>query len=164
MHSMNYLFEPKSIAVIGASSTDGKIGNSVVKNISKNGFTGNIYPVNPRADEILGLKAYPSVSSIGGEVDAASICIPAKYVYDAVKDCVDSGVKQIQIITSGFSEIGEHELEEKIVNYAREQGTRILGPNIFGIYSAAANLNATFAATRVVKGNVAILTQHVLSP
>jgi len=156
---MKYLFEPKSIAVIGASATEGKIGHSVLKNITEKGYKGKVYPVHPRAEKILGLQAYPSVSAIGKEVDAASICIPAKYVFDAVKDCVDSGVKQIQIITSGFSEIGEHELENKIVEYAANGGTRILGPNIFGIYSAAANLNATFTATETVKGNVAILTQ-----
>lgn len=159
MHSIKYLFEPKSIAVIGASATEGKIGNSVLKNIIENGYEGKVYPVNPRETELLGLKAHPSVSAIGKEVDAASICIPAKFVFDAVKDCVDSGVKQIQIITSGFSEIGEHELENKIVEYAASAGTRILGPNIFGVYSAAANLNATFTATETVKGNVAILTQ-----
>lgn len=159
MHSMKYLFEPESIAIVGASSTEGKIGNSVVRNIAGGGFRGAIYPVNPSAKEILGHTAYPAVSSIGQEVDAAVICIPAEHVFEAVKDCVDSGVKQVQIITSGFSEIGEHDKENEIIDYAAQKGTRILGPNIFGIYSAAANLNATFAATEVTRGNVAILTQ-----
>jgi acetyltransferase len=157
--NMNLLFEPRSVAVIGASAKPGKIGFSVVRNIKQGGFKGKIYPINPQGGEILGNKVYASVSEIGEEIDVASIIVPAKLAFDAVKECADKGVKHVQIITSGFSEIGEVELEHRIVNYAKSKGTRILGPNIFGVFSASSNFNSTFSATDIVRGHVAILTQ-----
>lgn len=157
--NMNLLFEPKSIAVVGASSKPGKIGYSVVRNLQQGGFAGKIYPINPQGGEILGTKVYSSVKDIDGDVDVASIIVPAKLTFDAVKECADKGVKHIQIITSGFSEVGEHELEHKIVEYAKSKGSRILGPNIFGVFSATGNFNSTFSATEILRGNLAILTQ-----
>jgi acetate---CoA ligase (ADP-forming) len=153
------LFEPRSVAVIGASAKPGKIGYSVVRNIVQGGFKGKIFPVNPQGGEILGLPVHASVAAIGEEIDVASIIVPAKLAFSAVKDCADSGVKNIQIITSGFSEIGEVELERKIVDYARSRGARILGPNIFGVYSATSHFNSTFSASAITPGRVAILTQ-----
>lgn len=157
--NINLLFEPKTVAVIGASSKPGKIGYSVVRNIKQGGFQGKIYPINPQGGEILGCKVYSSIKDIDGEVDVASIVVPAKFTFEAVKECADKGVKHIQIITSGFSEIGEVELERKIVEYAKSKGSRILGPNIFGVFSASSNFNSTFSATNIVRGHVAILTQ-----
>ncbi len=153
------LFEPKSVAVVGASSQPGKIGYSVTRNILQGGFKGKVYPINPKGGAILGMDAYKSVGDIGGSIDVASICVPAKFTFDAVKECADAGVKHVQIITSGFSEVGENELENKIVDYAKSKGTRILGPNIFGVFSSSGNFNSTFSATDVLRGNVAILTQ-----
>jgi acetate---CoA ligase (ADP-forming) len=153
------LFEPQSVAVIGASAKPGKIGFSVVRNIVEGGFHGKVFPVNPQGGEILGRPVSKSVAAIGEPVDVASIIVPAKLTFDAVRDCADNGVKNIQIITSGFSEIGEVELERKIVDYAKSRGARILGPNIFGVYSATSHFNSTFSASSITPGHVAILTQ-----
>ena len=156
---IRYLFEPQSIAVIGASHDTTKIGYKVVQNIVQGGYRGQIYPVNPQGGEVLGLRAYRSVEEIGDEIDVASIVIPARYVFDAVKSCARKKVKYLTIISSGFSEIGNNEEEKRIVTFARQNGMRVLGPNIFGIYSAEASLNATFGSSNVIPGGVAIITQ-----
>jgi acetyl coenzyme A synthetase (ADP forming)-like protein len=156
---IHHLFEPKSIAVIGASHETTKIGYKVVQNIVQSGYQGQIYPINPQGGEVCGLAAYRSVEEIRGEVDVASIVIPARFVFDAVKSCARKKVKFLTIISSGFSEIGNNEEEKRIVDYAKENGMRVLGPNIFGIYSAEASLNATFGSSNVIPGGVAIITQ-----
>ena len=156
---IDYLFEPRSVAVIGASQNKTKIGYRIVENIVSRGYQGVIYPVNPKGDEVLGNKIYPDLSRIPGEVDLAVIAIPAKHVFDAVKDCAEKGVKYLAIITSGFSEVGKPEEERRIASYAREHGMRVLGPNIFGIYSAAVSLDATFGPGGILPGHVAIVTQ-----
>ncbi|MCK4356695.1 acetate--CoA ligase family protein [Candidatus Bipolaricaulota bacterium] len=156
---IDYLFEPRSVAVIGASQNKTKIGYRIVENIVSHGYQGEIYPVNPKGDEVLGKKIYPDLFRIPGEVDLAVIAIPAKHVFDAVKDCAEKDVKHLAIITSGFSEVGKPEEEKQIVRYAREHGMRVLGPNIFGIYSAAVSLDATFGPGGILPGHVAIVTQ-----
>ncbi|MFH1489515.1 MAG: acetate--CoA ligase family protein [Pseudomonadota bacterium] len=156
---IRYLFEPQTIAVIGAAREPSKIGYKVVNNILSGGYQGKVYPINPQGGEILGLKVYRSIEDIDGSIDAVSIVIPAKFVFDAVKSCARKKVKHLMIISSGFSEIGNNEEEKRIVDYAREHNMRILGPNIFGIYSAASSLNATFGGSRIVPGRVAIITQ-----
>jgi acetyl-CoA synthetase (ADP-forming) alpha subunit (EC 6.2.1.13)/branched-chain acyl-CoA synthetase (ADP-forming) alpha subunit (EC 6.2.1.-) len=153
------ILEPRSIAVIGASRTPGKIGYVVLKNIIGYGYKGKIYPINPNAEEILGLKAYPSVLNVPGEVDVAVIAIPAQEVPKAIEECGKKGVKVAVVITSGFSEVGNVELEEKIVKIAREYGVRILGPNIFGYAYTPSSINATFGPLEVEKGNIALISQ-----
>ena len=103
--SIQYLFEPRSIAVIGASRDEAKIGHTIVKNIISGGYQGKVYPVNPGGGEVLNLHSYKSIREIEEPVDVASIAIPAKFVRDAVADCAEKGVKHVQIITSGFSEV-----------------------------------------------------------
>ena len=159
MQDIKYLFEPRSVAVLGASSKAGKLGNTLVSNLIFSKYKGKIYPINPSGGEILGLHAYKDVNEVPGEIDLAVIVIPAALAYEAVKSCADKGVKFVAIITSGFSEIGNAEEERKIVSYALEHGTRVLGPNIMGIYSAAARMNATFGPGDIASGNVAIVTQ-----
>ena len=159
MQTSDIYLNPRSIAVIGASHDTTKIGYKVVQNIVQGGYRGKIYPVNPQGGEVLGLRAYRSVEEIGSEVDVASIVIPARFVFDAVKSCARKRVKYLTIISSGFSEIGNNEEEKRIVTFARQNGMRVLGPNIFGIYSAEASLNATFGSSRVIPGGVAIITQ-----
>jgi acetyltransferase len=156
---IKYLFEPRSVAIIGASSNPNKIGHQVLDNILYSGYPGKIYPVNPRGGEILGHQVYQKIEDIKSEVDLAVICIPAKYVFEAVKSCAKKYVKFLSIITSGFSEIGNLEEEQKIVDFARDQGMRVQGPNIFGIYSAKSPINATFGTRDITAGNVAIVTQ-----
>lgn len=156
---IKYLFEPRSVAVIGASESPGKVGNKVVDNIIAGGYKGKIYPVNPKGGVVLGLPAYKDLASIKGDVDLAILVIPAKFVYDEVVQCAKKGVKFLSIITSGFSEVGDIDTEKKIVSFAKENGMRVLGPNIFGTYSAKASLNATFGPKDIKEGNVSIITQ-----
>lgn len=156
---IKYLFEPRAVAVIGASHNKEKIGYKVLENIIAGGYGGKIYPVNPQGGEILGVPVYKTINEITDQIDLACITIPAEFVFDAVKNCADKGVKFAAIITSGFSEIGNIADEKKIVAYANEHGMRVLGPNIFGIFSAASSLNATFGPNDIKIGSVAILTQ-----
>jgi len=159
MENIKYLFEPRSIAVIGASQDTTKIGYKVFENIVLSGYQHKVYPINPRGGEILGISVFKSLEDVNENIDIACIVIPSKLVFDAVKSCAKKGVKIALIITSGFSEIGNIEEERKIATYARDHELRILGPNIFGIYSSAASLNATFGTRDVRPGNVAIITQ-----
>ena len=124
-NSIDGLMRPESIAVVGASAQPGKIGYTVVKNIIDSGYTGAVYPVNPSAPEILGLKCYPTINDIPGEVDAAAITVPAKFCPEVVEECGKKGVKGLYIITSGFSEVGNRDLENQIVEIARRYGSRI---------------------------------------
>ena len=156
---IKHLFEPKSVAIIGASPHKEKIGYQIIDNIISDGFKNDVYPINPKGGEILGKKVYNSICDIEGDVDLATIVIPAKYVFDAVKECAKKKVKFLSIITSGFSEVGNLEEEKRIVEFAHENGMRVLGPNIFGVYSSKASLNATFGPKDVEKGGVAIITQ-----
>ena len=157
--NIKYLFEPRAVAVIGASSDEKKIGYKIVENIVLGGYSGKVYPINPKGGEILGLPMYKSLAEVDSEIEVACIAIPAKFVFEAVKDCAARGVKYLPIITSGFSEVGNTEEEKQIVSYARKYGMGVLGPNIFGIYSAQVSLNATFGPANVMAGNVAIITQ-----
>ncbi|MFO8051469.1 MAG: acetate--CoA ligase family protein [Thermoplasmatota archaeon] len=152
-------FEPGSVAIIGASNSKGKIGYKLMDNITSEDYKGKLYPVNPRGGEIFGMKAYGQITDIEGPVDMAVIAIPASFVHEEVKRCGEKGVSFLTIITSGFSEVGENEMEKEIVDTAKSYGMRILGPNIFGIYSSKVDLNATFGPKGVKKGKVAIITQ-----
>jgi len=153
------LLKPKSVAIIGASATPGKIGNTVVKNLIESGYQGGIYPVNPQAEEILGIKCFPTISAIPGEVDAAVITIPAKFVVEATEECGKKGVKGLIIITSGFSEVGRADLEQEIVDIARQYGMRVLGPNIVGTLSNSDKMNASFAPFLPLAGKASLVSQ-----
>lgn len=153
------LMNPKSVAVVGASSDPTKIGHSVLKNIIDGGFEGQIYPINQKADEILGLKCYSSLQAVPGEIDAAVITIPAKFVMDAIDDAGKKGVKGLIVITSGFSEVGNKEQEAELVAKAKSYGIRILGPNIVGTLSNAGKLNASFAPLLPLPGKGALVSQ-----
>jgi acetyl coenzyme A synthetase (ADP forming)-like protein len=159
VQDIKFLFEPRSVVVVGASANVGKLGHTVVSNLISSGYRGKIYPVNPAGGKILGIPVYRDISSISGEIDLAVIVIPAGAVFDAVKGCADKGARFIAIISSGFSEIGNADEEKRIINYARQHDVRVLGPNIIGIYSAAAPMNATFGPGGIPAGNVAIVTQ-----
>jgi len=156
---IKYLFEPRTVAVIGAARDAQKIGYKILANILGGGYQGKVFPINPQNGEILGLKAYTNIEEVQEPIDLATIVIPAHFVFDAVRSCARKKVKFLSIISSGFSEVGNFDEEKRIVSFAREQGMRILGPNIFGIYSAAVSLNATFGSAPIVPGKVAIITQ-----
>ena len=156
---IKYLFEPRSIAIIGASASKDKIGHKILDNILASGYKGKIYPVNPQGGEILGVKVCRSIDEIDGEIDLAAIAIPAKYVFESVQACPRKKAKFLAVITSGFSETGNLEEERRMVEFSRANGMRVLGPNIFGIFSSTAPVNATFGPKDILAGNVAIITQ-----
>jgi len=157
--NLKELFSPESVAIIGASRHPGKIGYTILRNIIEYGYKGKIYPINPKADEILGLKAYPSVLNVPDKIDMAIVAVPVKIVPKVAEDCGKKGVKVLVVITSGFGEVGNTEAEQKLVKIAREYGMRILGPNIFGLAYTPARLNATFGPKDIREGNIAFITQ-----
>jgi acetyl coenzyme A synthetase (ADP forming)-like protein len=156
---MRRIMQPAAVAVIGASAEDGKIGNSVMRNLINGGYMGPIYPVNPRADEVLGRKCYRSVKDIPGPVDVAIFAIPAKFVADALREVGEKGIAGAIMIPSGFAEIGEVELQRQMLEVARRYGVRVMGPNIYGYYYTPANLCATFCTPYDVKGQAALSSQ-----
>jgi acetate---CoA ligase (ADP-forming) len=156
---LNGLLRPKSIAVVGASDTEGKIGYTVVKNLLESGYEGAIYPINPKGGKIQGLEAYPSVSDVPGDIDAAAIVVPAKIVPEVTRECGQKGIKGLIVIASGFSEVGREDLEMQVVEIAHEHGMRVLGPNIVGILSNSDKCNASFAPFLPLPGKAALVSQ-----
>lgn len=157
--TIKYLFEPRSIAILGASRNNQKLGYKVVENIATSGYGGKVYPINPGGGEVLGYPIYKEIDDVKEEIDVAVIVIPAAGTFEAVKSCAHKRVKYAIIITSGFSEIGNVEEEKKIAGYAAQYGMRILGPNVIGVYSSMAPINATFGPSDITPGSVAIITQ-----
>ena len=140
---LDRLFNPRSVAIIGASNVELKSGWMFLKSLIDSRFEGIIYPVNPGSSEVIGLKSYPSVFDIPGEVDLAVITVPVSAVCGAMADCARKGVWFVIIHTAGFSEVGidGKELEERVVEIARDGGTRVIGPNCMGIYSPRTKIN-----------------------
>jgi acetyl coenzyme A synthetase (ADP forming)-like protein len=157
--AMNRIMRPASIAVIGASAESGKIGNSVMKNLVNGGYQGEIYPINPKASEILERKAFASITDVPGDVDVAIFTIPAKFVPQALEEAGAKGVAGAILIPSGFGETGNHELQDEVVAIARRHGVRVLGPNIYGYYYTPQRLSATFCTPYDVRGGVALTSQ-----
>ena len=159
LQAMNRIMQPDAVAVIGASSEDGKIGNAVMKNLINGGYQGAIYPINPKADEILGKKCYKSVKDIPGPVDIAIFAIPAKFVAQTLAEVGEKKIPGAILIPSGFAEIGEVELQKQVVAVGRQYNVRLMGPNIYGFYYTPKNLCATFCTPYDVKGQVALSSQ-----
>ena len=157
--SMNRIMQPKAVAVIGASDETGKIGNSVMKNLINGGYKGQIYPIHPKAAEIMGHKAYKSVKDVPGEIDAAVFAIPAKLVAGALIECGEKKIAGAILIPSGFAETGNHEGQAELVEIGRKYNIRMMGPNIYGFYYTPANLCATFCTAYDVKGSTALSSQ-----
>lgn len=156
---MNRIMRPDTVAVIGASSEDGKIGNSVMKNLINGGYQGKIYPIHPKAEEIMGMTAYKSVLDVPGEIDVAVFAIPAKLVAQALEEVGRKGIPGAVLIPSGFAETGNVEGQEEIVAIARKHNIRLMGPNIYGFYYTPKNLCATFCTPYDVKGKAALSSQ-----
>ena len=156
---LNGLLRPTSVAVVGASATPGKIGYTVIDNLLKGKYEGKIYPINPTATEILGLKVYPDIAAVPGNVDAAIITVPAKLVIEVAEECGKKGVKGLIVITSGFSEVGRKDLEEELVRTANKYGTRVLGPNIVGTLSNSDHFNGSFAPGLPLEGKASLISQ-----
>ncbi|MCB9350119.1 MAG: CoA-binding protein [Lewinellaceae bacterium] len=157
------LFNPKSIAIIGASRDEKSVSFGMLKNLLLGNFKGRLYPVNPKADSILGLKAYKSVLEIEEEVQLALIAVPREAVPGVLEECGEKNIQAAVIITAGFKEIGEKgkKLEEQIIGIAQSHGITFLGPNCLGIINAAPDvqMNATFARRKAERGNVSFLSQ-----
>jgi len=130
-HSLDKFFHPKSVVIVGASATPHKPGNDVIRNIQANGFPGTMYLVNPKGEEILGLKVYPTVKQIPEPVDLAVIILPAAANPQAIRDCAARGIKAVVLAAGGFSEVDEkgEELQADLLRAVRETGVRVLGPN-----------------------------------
>ncbi|MFD1937219.1 acetate--CoA ligase family protein [Nonomuraea mangrovi] len=159
LEQMSRIFKPRSVAVIGASAEQGKIGNSVMRNLINGGYQGQIFPINPKADDIMGLPAYKSVADVPFDVDVAVFAIPAAFVPAALEQAGEKGVAGAIMIPSGFAETGNVEGQQEIVDIARRYGVRMLGPNIYGYYYTPENLCATFCTPYDVKGSVALTSQ-----
>jgi acetyl coenzyme A synthetase (ADP forming)-like protein len=160
MHAaMQRILMPDAIAVIGASPEQGKIGYAVMENIINGGYAGQLYPVNPRADEIMGRACYRTVKDIPGPVDIAIFCIPARFVAQVLEECGEKGVRGAILIPSGFAEVGEVQLQQEVVEVARKHNIRLMGPNIYGFYYTPQNLCATFCTPYSEKGSVALTSQ-----
>ena len=157
------LFRPRSVAVIGASRRAGSIGRQVVANLIQGGFQGPVYPVNPKAEVVLSVPAYPSVRAIPGPVDLAVLVVPPDAALKAAEECGKKGVKGLVVITAGFREIGGIgiEREDKLRAIADRHGMRVIGPNCMGIINTEPEFacNASFSATPPPPGSVAMVSQ-----
>jgi acetyl coenzyme A synthetase (ADP forming)-like protein len=158
---LDTFFAPRSVAIVGASRDAGKLGYDVLYNVKEGGFTGKIYPINPKADEILDLKAYPSVLDVPDPIDLAVIVIPARFVAAALEECGQKQIPSVVIITAGFREAGREGLEQELelLKIARKYNIRLIGPNCLGVINTNMNLNATFAAGMPPTGPIAFMSQ-----
>ena len=162
---MDLFFKPRSVAVIGASGTPGKLGYVIVKNIADSDFTGEVYPVNPKSDEILGYKVYRSVTEIPGDVDLVVTALPTpKLTVEAVEECAKKGVKAVIIESAGFAEMGGEgkAFQQQIVDIAKKNNIRVMGPNCSGIVSRDIVTSIYPMTKKVPRGNVVIIGQSGL--
>jgi acetyl coenzyme A synthetase (ADP forming)-like protein len=159
VEQMNRIMRPNAVAVIGASAENGKIGNSVMKNLINGGYQGAIYPIHPSAESILGKKAYKSVKDVPGEIDVAVFAIPAKFVAQALTEVGEKKIPGAVLIPSGFAETGNVAGQNELVEIGRKYGVRLMGPNIYGFYYTPKNLCATFCTAYDVKGKAALSSQ-----
>src|SRR5678816_2682845 len=162
MSSLDALFAPKSVAVIGASTKRGSIGREILHNIIEYEFNGKLFPVNPHAEFIHSIKCYPSVLDIPDVVEMAIIVVPSRDVLGVVRQCGQKGVKGLVVISAGFKETGPEGAarEQELVQIVREHGMRLIGPNCMGVFSTQPNvrLNATFAPTLPIEGDIAFMS------
>ncbi|MGQ9721345.1 MAG: acetate--CoA ligase alpha subunit [Candidatus Jordarchaeum sp.] len=161
MGGLDFLFSPNSVAIIGASRHEGKVGYTVLKNLISSDFPGEIYPVNPSADEILGYKSYKNILDINESVDLAIAAVPAESVLAVAEECGKKKIKGMVVISAGFRESGYKgaELERALVEKAKEYNFRILGPNCLGFIDTSTPINASFASKPPLKGNIVFASQ-----
>ncbi len=163
IESLDRLFHPSSIAVIGASNDRRKSGGRFVSGLISGNYRGRVYPVNPGESEIMGLTSYPRVTDIPAEIDLALVAVPATLVPQVIRDCSQHGVKIAVVHSAGFSELGTEgkELEEEMLRLARQGTTRIIGPNCMGFYCPSAGINTVAAAPATTEdtGSIAFVGQ-----
>ena len=156
---LNYAFKPKSVAVIGASRNEKKVGFKVIQGLRRCGYEGIIYPINVKATEVAGLPAYKSILDVPDDVDLAFVSLPATGVFEALEQCVEKKVKIAVVSSSGFGEIGNKNLQNEITEYCRENGLPLIGPNLVGIGTPYHNYNCGFVPYLPNKGPVALISQ-----
>jgi acetyltransferase len=158
---LDLFFKPEAVAVVGASTHEGHVGYILVDNLQKSGFPGQIYPINPKASEVLGIKAYHSLTDVGAPVDLAVICIPIQGVPEVIKECGAVGIKAAIIISAGGKEAGEEgeAIDAAIHEEAQKAGVRYFGPNCMGLLCPGSHLNASFAAFSADPGSLAFISQ-----
>jgi len=158
---LDAIFRPKSVAIIGASRTPGKVGRVMTRNMLESGYKGKIYPINPNADEILGLSCYPSVLDVPGSIDLAVVAIPAGGVLQVAEESGRKGVKALIVISAGFKETGQEgaKLERQLIEIGVRYGMRIQGPNCLGVIDTSTPLNLSFAAAMPEGGRIGFISQ-----
>lgn len=161
MADLTKIFNPTSVAVVGASTISGKIGNAVLKNIISSGFSGDIFPINPKAADIEGLKCYKSLTDVGKHIDMAVVAVPARFCLDIAEEAAALKIKNLIVLTAGFKEVGSEglELEKKLVSIANKHGINMMGPNCVGLMDTIIPINATFSAVFPKKGDIAFISQ-----
>lgn len=162
--NMHYLFNPNSVAVIGASDNMSKLGFHVMKSLTNGKFPGKIIPINPGSNKVMGINAYPSIKDYNGHIDQAIVVLPAKLVPNIFQECVDKGIKSIVLITAGFREIDDPagaNLHEKTADIVNRAGIPVIGPNTFGMINLNGDLNASFTPefSNLRKGNICLVSQ-----
>ena len=159
--SLRSFFEPKSVAVVGASPRRGTIGGELFRNVLQGDFAGAAYPVNPKGAAVAGVRGYASVAEIPDPVDLAVIAVPGEFVLDAAEDALRNGVRALVVISAGFAEVGSEgaERQDRLLALVRAHGARLIGPNCLGIAVAGPRLNATFAARSAPSGNIGFSSQ-----
>ena len=157
---MNKLFNPETIALIGASEREGSVGRAIMNNLLSSKKI-KVFPINPKKEKILGVKCYPNIAKIPEKIDLSIIATPAKTVPKIVEECGKAGVHGIIIVSAGFKEIGEEgkKLEEQIKTSRQKYGMRIMGPNCIGIIRPNIGLNASFLRSNPEKGKIAFISQ-----
>jgi acetyl coenzyme A synthetase (ADP forming)-like protein len=158
---LDSLLRPTSVAVVGASRTPGKVGHAVVANLVKSGFAGQIYPVNPKSEEILGLRCAPSLAEVRQPIDLCVIAVPPPAVKAAVEEALTAHVRAVAVLTAGFKEIGEEgaALEAEIARLCQKRKVPMMGPNCLGLINAHHQMNATFAPVMPPAGNISVISQ-----
>ena len=165
MHALSHLFEPRGVAIVGASADLTRIGGQPVRALNRFGFRGKVYPVNPKYQEVDGLRCYPSVAEIDGPCDVALIAVPASAAVEAVRCCGAAGIPFCTVLTAGFRETGAEgrALEEQLRQAAREAGTRLIGPNCQGLLNFSNRLYAGFGSIfqepDLLEGTMSLVTQ-----
>ena len=160
-HPLDVFFTPNNIALIGATENPGSVGRDTLWNLISTPFGGTLFPVNPKRNSVLGIKAYPSISAVPEQVDLVVITTPAPSIPGIIKECGENGVKGAVVISAGFKEVGASgaELERRLLEEARNAGIRVIGPNCLGMMSPLTGVNATFAAGMARPGNVGFISQ-----
>jgi acetyl coenzyme A synthetase (ADP forming)-like protein len=157
--SIARVLNPGSVAVIGASRSPNTVGYQALRNLLSGGFAGPVYPVNPGADQVASVKAYPSVLEVPGAVDLAVVAVPASAVLDVMRDCASKGVAGVVVLSAGFGEVGEVAAQAELRDLARRNGMRLIGPNCLGVVNTAIGLDATFSPYASTPGHIAMQSQ-----